>query len=96
MFDKEAVLKLAKLSRLELSDAEIEKAGKHLDELINYMDNIRSLDLSGVEPMVSIEQKNNGMRKDEVTPSLSREKAFENAPKVNQNHFTIPKVMSGN
>ena len=80
MLSKEEVLKIAKLSRLKISDAEIESFAKPLDKLLHYMEDLKALDLSDVEPMTGVEDAPTVLREDVPLPSLSHEQAFANAP----------------
>lgn len=93
MLENQEILKMAKLARLHVSDSEVEDLKTHLQAMLQYMENLQSLDLSSVEPMTAVEEPSTVLRDDVPGQSLSKEKAFENAPRVEQNHFVIPKVM---
>ena len=93
MLSKEDILKIAKLSRLKLSDADIESFSGRLDELLQHMEDLKALDLSNVKPMTGVEDAPTVLREDVPQPSLSHEQAFMNAPSVENEHFVIPKVM---
>lgn len=93
--NREQVLKIAKLSRLELSDAEVEKMTASLDKLVGYMAMLKTLDLKDVEPMLAVDTSARPLRPDEPHVSLPKEKTFANAPAVNMDHFSIPKVIGG-
>jgi len=94
MLDKKDILKLAKLSRLELSDADVENMQGHLEHMLNHLDDLRSLDLTNVEPMTSVDEPPTMLRADEPGATLSAELAFRNAPSVENRHFVIPKVIA--
>lgn len=91
--DREIVLRMAKLSRLEITEAELEKMAGSLSQLVAYMDQLKGLDLKEVEPMLAVDTSARPLRPDEVVPGLSKEDAFRNAPEVNLDHFSIPKVI---
>ncbi len=93
MLSKEEILKIAKLSRLKLSDADIESFSGRLDELLHHMEDLKALDLSDVSPMTGVEDAPTVLREDIPQPSLSHEQAFANAPDVENDHFVIPKVI---
>jgi aspartyl-tRNA(Asn)/glutamyl-tRNA(Gln) amidotransferase subunit C len=83
--------KLAKLSRLTLSEAEAAQAKDRLQELLKLMDNLKELDLKDVEPMVA--DAASSLRKDIPVQGFSYEQAFMNAPQEENHYFTIPKVI---
>ena len=93
--NKEQVLRMAKLSRLELNEAEVDKMAASLNKLVDYMTILKKIDLKDVEPMLAVDTSPRPLRPDENIPSLSKEKAFQNAPSVNMDHFSIPKVIGG-
>ncbi len=91
--DRDTVLRIAKLSRLEITEGELEKMAGSLGQLVSHMDQLKALDLGGVEPMLAVDTSARPLRPDEVKPSLGKEEAFRNAPEVNLDHFSIPKVI---
>lgn len=93
MLSKEEILKIAKLSRLKLSDADIELFSGRLDELLHHMEDLKALDLSNVSPMTGVEDAPTVLREDIPQVSLTHEQAFANAPDVENGHFVIPKVI---
>ena len=54
MLEREEVLKLAKLSRLEVAESDIESVKGHLDKMLNHLEALKALDLSDVEPMTAV------------------------------------------
>ncbi|HOG69196.1 MAG TPA: Asp-tRNA(Asn)/Glu-tRNA(Gln) amidotransferase subunit GatC [Fibrobacteraceae bacterium] len=95
MLERSDILKLAKLSRLDLSEADMESVSTHLGQMLNHMEALCELDLSGVEPMTGVENETTPLREDVPQPSFSTEQIFRNAPKVESDHFVIPKVIGG-
>ncbi len=89
----EQVLRMAKLSRLELSDTEVTKMTASMNQLVEYMNVLKEIDLKDVEPMLAVDTSPRPMREDVLVPSLTKEQAFQNAPAVNMDHFSIPKVI---
>jgi aspartyl-tRNA(Asn)/glutamyl-tRNA(Gln) amidotransferase subunit C len=63
----EAVIKLAKLSRLKLSEAEIDQYRKELEAILTYVERLEKVDVDGLEPTYQVTGLQNVMRKDEVT-----------------------------
>lgn len=91
--DRETVLRMAKLARLEITEAELEKMAGSLSQLVSYMDQLKGLDLKDVEPMLAVDTSARPLRPDVPVPGLGKEEVFRNAPEVNLDHFSIPKVI---
>lgn len=90
VIDREQVLHVARLARLELSDAEVETMAGELSAVLGHVDTISSLDLSDVEPTTHVIALENVLRPDEPWASLPREKALENAPDPADGAFRVP------
>ena len=93
--EKAEILKLAKLARLEFTDPEIEKLGDSLGDLVGMLDTLKQLKLDNVEPMTAVDSSPRPLRPDVELPMLPKEKALANAPAVNLEHFSIPKLIGG-
>jgi aspartyl-tRNA(Asn)/glutamyl-tRNA(Gln) amidotransferase subunit C len=90
VIDRDQVLHVARLSRLKLSDEEIERMAGELSGILEHVDRISELDLEGVEPtshMIAIE---NVLRPDEPRPSWSRAEVLEPAPDAASGAFRVP------
>ena len=90
---KEQIQGLAKLSRLEFSEEEQEDLIGDLNEIVNYMEKLKELDLENVEPMMRVDESLRPMREDDPKSGLTKEQAFQNAPSINLDHFSIPKTV---
>lgn len=95
MLENDEVLKLAKLSRLSISEEEIPAVKGHLDRMLNHLEALKALDLSNVEPMTAVETGETVLREDVPVQGFTLEQAFANAPAVENDHFAIPKVIGG-
>ncbi len=87
------VERIAKLAKLEFTDAEKQTLTRHLNEIITYMEKLNELDTTNVEPLSQVLDLANVMREDEVKPSLSRDDALRNAPARTEEFFKVPKVI---
>ena len=90
MIDREQVLHVARLARLELSDEEIERMAGELSGILEHVDRISGLDLDGVEPTSHVVALENVLRADEPEPSLPRDRALEQAPDAVDGAFRVP------
>ena len=84
---------VALLSRLELSENELDKFTGQLDAILEYIDVLNQVDTSAVEPMAHVLEIRNVMRADEVQLSLPREAALQNAPDAEDGFFKVPKIV---
>lgn len=71
---------IAKLARLSLSDLEIEKYSKDLNQILAYVEQLQELDTQDVEPMLGAVQNQKALREDIVINSGLQEKMLANAP----------------
>ena len=90
MIDRDQVLHVAKLARLELSEDEVSKMADELSGILDHVDRISALDLEGVEPTSHVIELENVWRADEPDPSLPRERALEPAPDPDEGAFRVP------
>ena len=91
----EAVRHIAKLSRLALTDIEIEKTKVDLTKIFAHIDKLKEVDISGVEPLDHPTELINHIREDESGSSFTQEQVFANAPAVKDVYFDVPKVLGG-
>lgn len=90
---KETVKYVAHLARIELKPKELEKLSGQLKEILDFIDELKKVDIKDISPTSHILPINNVLRKDSLKPSLSIEKALENAPQKEGNFFGVPKVI---
>jgi aspartyl-tRNA(Asn)/glutamyl-tRNA(Gln) amidotransferase subunit C len=84
---------VARLSRLALSDAEIEKMRVQLAAILAHIDTLRALDTEAVEPTSHAVPMENVMREDEPRPSLPQEAMLANAPDRSTDFFRVPRII---
>ena len=84
---------LAKLSRLQFNEQEKEIIKTDLQRMIEFVDKLKELDTSGVEPLMHMSDSANVLREDKVQGSISREEALKNAPDSDGVFIKVPKVI---
>ena len=87
------VEKVAKLGRLQLSDAEIDEFTGQLGSILEYVEKLNELDTKGVEPLAHCLPISNVLRDDEPKESLGVEKTLANAPDRDDEFFKVPKIL---
>lgn len=93
---KEEVKHVAKLSDLPLTEEEISTYQKQLSEVINYIEELKEVDVERVEPTSQTTGLVNVTRKDQVNPLrvLSQEEATSLAHKEHNGYFVVPAVIT--
>jgi aspartyl-tRNA(Asn)/glutamyl-tRNA(Gln) amidotransferase subunit C len=84
---------VAHLARLALTPDEEKKLGAQLGHILGYIEKLRELDVSNVEPTAHAVPLVNVTRADEIRPSLPHEDALRNAPKKAGGLFIVPKIV---
>ena len=94
---REEVLRVAELAHLELSESEIENFRVQLDGILTYIDKLKELDVSGVEPMAQVLKAtaaSEGMLRDDVVRDCDvAEDILKQAPQAKAPYFRVPKVI---
>jgi len=90
---RQEVLKVGTLSRIRLSEAEVEKFTTQLSGILGYVDKLRELSTQGVEPLAHALPLQNVLRKDEPRPGLTPEQALAGAPESAGDFFRVPRVL---
>ena len=91
--DRKDVEKLAHLSRLELTESELESMESDMNKMLQFVEKINELDLEGVEPLAYVSEETNVLREDEIIQDISHDEALKNAPDKDTDYFRVPKVM---
>ncbi len=91
--DRIQVKKVAKLARLELTDAEIDEFTGQLAAILEYVQKINLLNTQDVEPLAHCLPVSNVFREDAVKESLGTEKVLANAPQRDDKFFIVPKIL---
>jgi len=84
---------VAHLARLNLTPEEEQKLGVQLGDILGYIEKLKEVDVSCVEPTAHPFPMVNVARKDEPRPSLPHEDALRNAPQQGGGLFTVPKIV---
>lgn len=90
MIDREQVLHVARLARLELSDEETIRMAEELSSVLGHIEKLSELDLTEVRPTSHVVEVDVALRADEPRPSLPQEIALAQAPDVADGGFRVP------
>ncbi len=89
----ELIEHLAHLSMLSFSEDEKAEIKQDLERMITFVEKLKEVDTTGIEPTMHISNALNVLREGEVTGSISREEALLNAPNTDGVFFKVPKVI---
>jgi aspartyl-tRNA(Asn)/glutamyl-tRNA(Gln) amidotransferase subunit C len=87
---------VADLANLDLTEPEIGRLAKDMDEILAYMEALNELDTSTVEPMAQVlyqSEETATLRADEIIPPIGNEAALANAPLAGAGYYKVPKVI---
>ena len=90
MIDRDEVLHVARLARLQLRVEEIEPMARELSAIVDNVAKIGELDLEGVPPTSHVVEVTGRLRADEPRPCLPREVALAQAPDATGEGFLVP------
>lgn len=93
MITREDVGHVARLARLELNDDELERMREQLNAILGYIDKLRELDITNVEPTSHAVPLVNVMREDEVVPCVPTDAMLANAPDRVGELFRVPRII---
>ena len=90
---KDDVRKVARLSRIAVTDAHAEELVGELNGILNWIDQLNEVDVDGVEPMTSVVETTLPMREDVVTDGNIQDQVLANAPRSEDGFFVAPKAV---
>ncbi len=89
----EEVLRIARLARLGLAEAEVTRLGEQLSNILESFEVLQQVDTTGVLPTAQSVALTNVLRSDRVKPSLSQSQVLANAPRRDGDFFRVRAVL---
>ena len=94
LIDEKITLKIASLAKLELTDQEIKEYSKDLTNILKWMEELKEVDVSNVQPVTSVTKNELYEREDNTYKNrVDQEEILLNAPEKVGEYFTVPKVI---
>jgi aspartyl-tRNA(Asn)/glutamyl-tRNA(Gln) amidotransferase subunit C len=90
---KQEVERVAKLARLAMTDAETITYSQQLNQIVAYVQKLKTFSTEGIDPTSVLLEETNVFRPDEPEPSLSEEQALKNAPDAEDHRFRVPRII---
>lgn len=91
--DKQTVMKVARLARIETSEEEAEKLVPQLSNIIGWIEQLSEVDTDNVAPLANVGDIELPLREDKISDGDCVEKVLANAPEETQGFFVVPKVV---
>lgn len=91
--DKDTVRRIARLARMKLEEERVEPMMAELNGILSWIEQLKEVDVQGVEPMTSAVAHSLKMRDDVVTEPNNAEALMVNAPGGEDHFFVVPKVV---
>ena len=94
LIDEKITLKIASLAKLELTEQEIKEYSKDLTNILKWMEELKEVDVSNVQPVTSV-TKNELYEREDIAykNTVEQEQILLNAPEKVGVYFTVPKVI---
>ena len=87
---EQEVKKIAELSRLSLTNEELKKRTKDMNNILDYMDTLNEIDTENVEELYNVHDMNNSLREDNYESSLDKKNVLANSPNSNSDYIEVP------
>ena len=91
--DEGTARRVAKLARIRVEEADLPKLAGQLSGILGFMEQLNEVDVTGIEPMVSVTPMRLKRRADVVTDGNIQGQILKNAPDAREGFFAVPKVV---
>jgi aspartyl-tRNA(Asn)/glutamyl-tRNA(Gln) amidotransferase subunit C len=91
--DKATVAKIARLARIEVGEADLERLAAELSGILDFVEQLDEVDTADVAPLTSVVEMRLKAREDEVSDGDRQDDILRNAPRAVHGFFVVPKVV---
>ncbi|MBL9057792.1 MAG: Asp-tRNA(Asn)/Glu-tRNA(Gln) amidotransferase subunit GatC [Rhodobacteraceae bacterium] len=91
--DIDTARKVAHLARIRVQEDDLPALARELSGILGFMEQLNEVDVTGIEPMVSVTPMRLARRADVVTDGNIQEQVLKNAPDAREGFFAVPKVV---
>ncbi len=93
MLTKEEVIKISQLARIALTEDEVEKFQKELSTVLDYVEELKQVNVDGLEEVSQVTGLVNVQRDDKVIESDIKEELFKNAPEMKDGFYKVKAIL---
>ena len=94
MLSKKEVRYISSLSRIHLEEGEVDYLTRNLADILHYIDKLKKLEVSGIQPTTHVLPIKNVYRTDKLKPSFSMQDAVKISPHSYKGFFKVPQVIA--
>ncbi len=91
--DGATVRRIAHLARIKVEDGEIDHLAGEINSILGFVEQLKEVNVEGIEPMTSVTPMKLPLRDDVVTDGENANKVLMNAPQSEEGFFLVPKVV---
>lgn len=91
--DVETARRVAKLARIRVEEGDLPALAEELSGILRFMEELSSVDVTGIAPMTSVTPMRLKLRADAVTDGAMQAAILQNAPDAREGFFAVPKVV---
>ena len=91
--NKDQIKYLSLLSRMDIQESEISDVEEKLTKIINFVDQLQSIDTDEIEPMAHPLNQSQRLRADKVVEENNRDKIQKNTKSIERGMYIVPKVI---
>ena len=91
--DAATVRRIAHLARIAVDDGEIEHLRGEINSILGFVEQLKEVNVEGVEPMTSVAPMKLAMREDKVSDGGDAARVLANAPQIEGGFFVVPRVV---
>jgi aspartyl-tRNA(Asn)/glutamyl-tRNA(Gln) amidotransferase subunit C len=93
MLTRDEVIKIAKLARIELTDEEVERFQKQLSTVLEFVDELKKVDVSGVDEVFEVTGLINVQRDDKPILAENQQEIFSQAPEMKDGFYKVKAIL---
>lgn len=92
-FNEQTIKTIANLARLKFPKEDEAKFMSDIDSILNWVEQLKEVDVTGIEPLVSVSPRENAIRSDVVTEGNIQSELMANAPESVQGFYEVPRMV---
>ena len=92
-FNEQTIKTISNLARLRLPKEDEEKFMKDINGILEWVEQLKEVNVDGIEPLVSVSSRESAIREDKVTEGNIQSELMLNAPESVQGFYEVPRMV---